>query len=109
MADIRSTALRIATNNTHRKLAKEVGFCLHEEHKDTLADSLIHRIECNAAESEQSANRLYRGREALIIDGYARAELQRVIERYRYTLDILEQVSEATAPEAPVSYPEAAE
>lgn len=98
MTDIRSTALRIATNNTHRKLAREVGFCLHEEHKDVLADSLIHRIERNAIENEQSANRLYRGREALTIDGYARSELLQAIARHERILQTLKDVAEATAP-----------
>lgn len=106
MADIRTLASRITQSTTHKKLAKEVGFCLDDRLADPLAQSLVKIISDHMRECESRVNHLYRGRETFTLSRVDRIDLAKFAERCEYIAKTAHEILEA---QEPVTYQQAAE
>ncbi len=73
----------------------DVGFCVVDSNADFIADHLIRRIHDAAVELEGEVNRLYRGRNSFDLNGVARIDLEKAIERLTYMAKTLREVDEA--------------
>jgi hypothetical protein len=83
------------TAEPERPKASEVGFCVVDGNADFIADHLVRRIHDAAVELESEVNRLYRGRNSYDLNGVARIDLEKAIERLTYMAKSLRDVESA--------------